>query len=138
MKTSIDDEITSTLQVVSTLLIFIFAYVSYVLGRYQMLKADLSDPVSVADALKPHRDCRILLAGALVPIVPIIALLTPRLADVLANWSWPDPVRTGFFLVYMSVFALMVAVGVLDTKIRITIGRLREQLAPHASALEEL
>ncbi len=138
MNTSIDDNITSTLQVLSTLLIFVFAYISYVLGRYQTLNVNWDDQASIANAVRPYRDCSKLLTLALVPVVPVIALLTPRLIDVLTNWSWSDSVRTGFFLVYVFVFGLMVTVGILMFKIRATISRLRQQLSPHASATQNL
>ncbi len=138
MKTSIDEEITNTLQVLSTLLIFVFAYMSFVLGRYQTLTVNWDDQASIADAVKPYHNYGKLLALALVPVVPVLALLTPRLVDVLTHWSWSDSVRTGFFLVYLFVFALMVTVGVLAFKIHATIGRLREQLSPHVSVPEDL
>lgn len=137
MNSAIDDQITSTLQVLATLLIFVFAYISYVLGRYQTLKVGWEDQASIADAVKPYRNCGRLLALALIPVVPVVALLTPRLVDVLTHWAWSDSVRTGFCLVYVFVFALMVAVAVLAFKIRVTIGRLRDQLSPHPSVPED-
>src|SRR5512139_2114730 len=114
---AIDDQISGTLQVLSALLVFLFAYVSYAVEKYRALTIDPDDPPTLWESRQPCQRCRNLLIYALVPAALVLGLLTPRLVDVLTHWSWSNSVRTGFFLVFAFVVALFAAIVVMIVRI---------------------
>ncbi|WP_262062612.1 hypothetical protein [Streptomyces sp. STR69] len=124
----VDHGIADALQVIGVLLVFFFAYFSYAVSRYSELSEETgSDNDNLKAATDAYRACRRLLIWELPAAAALIALLTPLLADVFRQWSWSNPVRTGFILVYLSLIAVGGALVGMIIKAGRAIGRMNRK-----------
>ncbi|MDH2394077.1 hypothetical protein QCN29_36130 [Streptomyces sp. HNM0663] len=138
MRRALDEQIADTLQVISVLLVFFFAYFSYAVSRYTQLSEERQRvEAKLNRRIEEYASCRKLLCLALLATIPLVSLLTPLFVRVVQNWIWSNAVRTGLSLVYASILAIGAAVVLLIRKANRSIANMRQTIATEKKRIED-